>query len=507
LWATNYLNHLRKGLEREPDARSRGFVSKIARNDKIVQRIRRDRETSTTLRDRFLTFVEDSHRIHLGALAYNRNPSISIPLIHVCQPGHWMGLAHEVGHFIFNNDMLDYDESSSIPEQRPMETAFRQSIFKQLSAKYIDAEAPHRNTNACLGIAQSIPLWCAWAEELFADVLGAITLGPAYIESLIFWMAPRLHDAQSLVANDRDHPLPCLRPLFQGLVLLNRLGEQGNEIVKVQVIQVLTDWLAYCERRFEDARWLSPTTEDNAPTPSAGVDDILAHLARWRNIPGVSEGVPFNVLFDQVSLVVDAVAEALAWAPVFAENRFLVADALTKSLQSAKRPTDALRARSSASQPDDDENRVFLLVSFWKARSRQQLLSRDSFRAMIHAWATPANITEFANVRIDEEAAIAEGEPSVDEAIRALCPLLVRDERWALPSPGNPNQGECVGAGIALIERIWDKPLGKRTSEDKRLSLDLADWLLDVVFAVTEDYDGCPKGQTCVPKYSVSSGA
>lgn len=500
LWATNYLNHLRKGLERVPDAQSRGFVSKIARNDKIVQRTRREREAPATLRDRFLTFVEDDHRIHLGALAYNRNPSISIPLIHACQPGHWMGLAHEVGHFIFNNEMLDF-ESSSGREQQLVETAIRQSIFKQLSRKYINAEAPHRNTNACLGIAQSIPLWCAWAEELFADVLGAITLGPAYIESLIFWMAPRLHDAQSLVANDRDHPLPCLRPIFQGLVLLNRLGDHGNETVKAQVIQVLTDWLAYCECRFEHARWLPPPTEDNVPTQSAAVDKILAHLARWQSMPGVSEGVPFNVLFDQVGLVVDAVAEALAWAPVFTEDRFLAADALTKSLKSAKRLPDALRAQSSASQPDDDENRVFLLVSFWKARSRQQLLSKDNFRAMIRAWATPSDITKFANVPIDDESPMAKDELSVEDVTHALCPLLMRDERWALPSSDNPNQSECVGAGIALIERIWDTPLRKRTAEEKRLSLDLADWLLDVVFAVAQDI-WCPSGQSCCPKPS-----
>ena len=57
LWATNYLNHLRKGLEREPDAQSRGYVSKIARNDKIVQRARRDKETPATLRDRLLRTI------------------------------------------------------------------------------------------------------------------------------------------------------------------------------------------------------------------------------------------------------------------------------------------------------------------------------------------------------------------------------------------------------------------------------------------------------------------
>lgn len=467
LWATHYLNYLCKRLERKLDAQSREFV--ITRNNKIVQLVYDHKET----RDQFLTVVEDNHRISLGTLAYNRNPSISIPLIHVCQPGHWMGLAHEVGHFIFNNYTLD-DESSNCSERRPMETAFRQSIFKQLSAKYIDGKGPHQNTSACLAIAQSIPMWCTWAEELFADVLGAITLGPAYIDSLIFWMAPRLSDARSLVANDRDHPLPCLRPIIQGLVLLKRLGDHENEYVKKQVIQVLTDWLAYCGKKFEDAEWLFPTTEDNTPTQSAAVGEILAHLTRWQSLSHVSEGVPSKVLFDQVGLVVDAVAEALAWAPVFTDSKFLVADRLTRSR----------RAEPSANQPDDNENRVFLLVNFWMAgRSRQQLLSQDNFKEIIRAWDT----TESASIRIDHYAQLTEGELSVKNAIDALCPLLLRDERWAQPSSDTPNQSKCVGAGIELIERIWNTSLGKRTADDKRLSLDLADWLLDVVFAVTED--------------------
>ena len=537
-WSTEYLQYVRSAFE--------GFSATLAaqpapRDEKekvlIAAQMRSVADPTPTsnmsceaasdgdgqiLRGRCFTLVEDDHRIHLGVLAYKRNPTISLPLIHAKQPWHWLGLAHEVGHFAYHNFVLKRVSRSGGVSETALGQLIRQSIFAALSTKYVlavgsqslqnDVELraslqqsmsrqvaggrlPPHQEGACLGIAQSIPLWCTWTEELFADVLGAVTLGPAYIESLIDWVAPRLPTAPSLVVNDNDHPVACLRPVFQALVLLYCLDATPHAINE-QLSEVLCAWFDFCEDRFRTGQMLKATPLQ-AKYSGGSIDGILERINYWRrNVRGAVSGIPLEVLFDQVEVVAKAVAAELEWAPVYTAGKHAFVISMGESLAQAstlERFGDALVQSITENPPiAQAEQRILLLACFWHqhrcAVPGDRHFSRNQLRRVLMAVGWVQAPPEVQHDAIPGETA----PPTTEDAIYILCPLL---KRWA-----TGNNAAWINCGVALIREYYDGRDGSRREEHDAecpTALELADWLLGIPFAVSEDYSSrcCPTGQ------------
>ena len=88
------------------------------------------------LSDRCLTIFEEVHLVRLGTFAYNRSPTVSLPLASAEHPWLWLGIAHEIAHFVFNNYEL--------PGQILLNQFIHQQIFAVLSRMYVNpAERTH----------------------------------------------------------------------------------------------------------------------------------------------------------------------------------------------------------------------------------------------------------------------------------------------------------------------------------------------------------------------------
>jgi hypothetical protein len=70
--------------------------------------------------------------------------------------------------------------------------------------------------------AQSVATWKRWHKEVFADLLGALLIGPSYVISLTEVVSRSRGDIARHTAT-AVHPTPLLRPLI-ALHLLDRLG-------------------------------------------------------------------------------------------------------------------------------------------------------------------------------------------------------------------------------------------------------------------------------------------
>ena len=152
--------------------------------------------------DRFLVFFEENTWIHLGRLAYKRVPSIGLPLRTWRSPWLWQGLAHEVGHFVYQNIETPAGQSGDLKER--LSKRLEQNLSKN-----------------------AMKMWNEWLEEVFADIYGVLILGPSYTDSLICQiLLPNLKDGTSLLQNDRDHPICLLRPFLHLALLRKQLG--GN---------------------------------------------------------------------------------------------------------------------------------------------------------------------------------------------------------------------------------------------------------------------------------------
>jgi hypothetical protein len=213
--------------------RGRATLAKIQRQIEVCDAIATDcirRSVDTTVAkadnaDKFcLTMFHDSTYVRIGRAAYKRTATIALPQSVWDEPWLWLGIAHEVGHYWFWN----YDIEVGYSQNRPRATAKRVTFKERIESALLDDQELGREAAQLLQnldrlartqlapAARVAPLahWLDWAEELFADVFGALLLGPAYIQSLIFWLRPGL-DRQSLLANDGRHPLAILRPLAQ----------------------------------------------------------------------------------------------------------------------------------------------------------------------------------------------------------------------------------------------------------------------------------------------------
>jgi hypothetical protein len=184
-----------------------------------------------------LTFFEDVHFIRLATYSYNRLPSISLPTSAWQRPWLWMGLAHELGHFVYRNLVEGEADGAQLAEQ------LRQEILKTL----LDFSSTALSQPPLLETVESFQLWCSWIEEIFADVFGALVLGPSYVESLIVWLAARVEGVNDLLENDKDHPANLLRPLIQlealqQLYPMNKFGAQAQ----LELTELQKKWERFC---------------------------------------------------------------------------------------------------------------------------------------------------------------------------------------------------------------------------------------------------------------------
>lgn len=223
----------------------------------------------------------------ISRYAYSlRVPTISIPLDTWLDPWQWMGMAHEIGHYIYWN-YGDFTESEG--EQgffRPkMERQLKEVFFKHL----INLTSDWQQAN------QMLPLWYNWLEEIVADVYGALILGPAYIESLIAWLAPRC-TADTLYDHDGDHPAPILRPFIQieALRILNRRLSQSEESALIHDLQQLgQEWEYYCQLIVGNARLLdqkivglpAALVKDSVEKAAAAVVDVMESITKFNFAP------------------------------------------------------------------------------------------------------------------------------------------------------------------------------------------------------------------------------
>jgi len=172
---------------------------------------------------------------HMARFAYSRVPGLGIPLANQKAPWQWLGIGHEIGHYHFRN------------HPKALADRVQSAVLKSLSRQLFDRQSQdHLNSIANI---HHLSLWGEWMEEVFADVYGALVLGPACVRSLMIWLRPR-HTAETLLDNDHDHALPLLRPLIQiqALKELQKLisGSDQQEIDTFGTARLQLQWEDAC---------------------------------------------------------------------------------------------------------------------------------------------------------------------------------------------------------------------------------------------------------------------
>ncbi len=190
-----------------------------------------------------LTLFEDTYRI--TRFVYSDVPNIAVPLSYQEAPWFWLGIAHEIGHYHFGGSRGELNNE--------LDRVLLQSISKW---------AQDQQQNNASAVHQ-LALWHEWKEELFADLFGALILGPAYVHSLMIWLGLRVN-AQTMAVNDHDHPPSLLRPLIQAEALqaLEKRADKtfNNASGQREVDQVKQTWQKRCMKLSPDGTfdyWLN----------------------------------------------------------------------------------------------------------------------------------------------------------------------------------------------------------------------------------------------------------
>jgi hypothetical protein len=158
---------------------------------------------SSFLKEAPLTFLDIGldvapWRRHVQAQSRQGAP-LPIPLVRVQREdvdNAWnlLAICHEVGHDIYHN--LNLEEET------------RQKIYLTLKS---------------LGVSdQRAQLWITWHAELFADLVGTLIAGPAYVDSGMERLAAPPDQMLRIDPHD-PHPTPYLRP-FLGTFLVREMG-------------------------------------------------------------------------------------------------------------------------------------------------------------------------------------------------------------------------------------------------------------------------------------------
>ena len=138
--------------------------------------------------------------VKVSRLARNPNPFplVRLPYSRLITPWSLGAVPHEVGHNL-QNDL---------------------NLWKE-GPRLIGAELSRR------GIPPAVrKTWQTWHKEIYADLIGALLIGPAYVSSLMDVVGK----SQNLVARFRRgavHPTPIIRPSISN-ILLRKMGFQAE---------------------------------------------------------------------------------------------------------------------------------------------------------------------------------------------------------------------------------------------------------------------------------------
>jgi hypothetical protein len=193
--------------------------------------------------DYFLVFFEDVHFIRQALTSYKRVPCVALPLAVWRSPWSWMGMAHEIGHYVYQN-LAKQEKNAASPIT--FKERLEEKMFGALGANV--HKAPNRPAKDVR--MRALLLWDEWTEEIFADIFSALVLGPSCIESLITWLYPRVDKFESLLKNDHDHPVTFLRPLIQIEALRATLppkSAKGQVYVELTLEKIKDSWYGLCD--------------------------------------------------------------------------------------------------------------------------------------------------------------------------------------------------------------------------------------------------------------------
>lgn len=248
-------------------------------------------ETVTTARVYFEKTFSISRFFYVS-----RMPSIAIPLEEWRDPWNWMGLAHEIGHFVYANYTPAADTKIG-----DLGEILRNTFFNKLLAT-AQADVKHELWTWQI-LSELLPVWERWVEEIFADCYGVIVLGPAYIESLIAYLGPLL-SPEGLLADDEDHPYPLVRPLLQIETLrqmIQRVPSDGaaDAALLAELAALAKDWLTLC----------GDTLKVGDPPAFDRTDDVMEYVQRM--LSRGERGVPAKVAFTAISLAAETAVDVL----------------------------------------------------------------------------------------------------------------------------------------------------------------------------------------------------
>lgn len=152
-------------------------------------------------------------------------PFVSIPFYVLNNPNRWLAIAHEIGHHI-------YWSSLDFPANKQAQKLLKQALLHALKISIEDFDDFQHAT-------QLVQVWSRWIEELFADIMGTLLVGPTYMISALDIMNERRFELKDLTYDDGEHPIPYLRPLIPLITLKWVAAKAGSPPILSNLIQQL----------------------------------------------------------------------------------------------------------------------------------------------------------------------------------------------------------------------------------------------------------------------------
>jgi hypothetical protein len=178
---------------------------------------------------------------HITRYPYQMHPLLGVPLDRF-DGDDQSAIAHEIGHHIFWNkgELEEYTDRMQRLREGVASIIFQSD---QLPLNRLDLEESEKNVKASF---EKFHTWLDWREEVFADVVGTLLIGPRYAKSAQdILVQERLGERSNLVQHDHEHPMPALRPFLASTTLQIIASQSTDEFGKV-----LTEFAHKLEERW-----------------------------------------------------------------------------------------------------------------------------------------------------------------------------------------------------------------------------------------------------------------